>query len=244
MEPYIPFEGLIVTVYSSDSAPVALGCFKAALDFQSGLKNYLEYTYVLNPVYRAFLNDISSGAYLITDLMPKGYGEQVASSDLRIRIEDSEVLGYRTPGWPKNMTDVLGLIQLPDNMMIELDFITTHSNNQTGQCFKALKSMFPVLASAVRKHFETASHEIDTIGAQPSHEDRFQQFGKSTLTNREQSVVKMILTGHSSNSIALSLGISMPTVKTHRRNTYAKLNISSQAELFNLFIQTLVDSAA
>ncbi len=244
LEQVIPFDGLIVFLYKSKSAPSSLGCFKCALDFQPGLENYLKFTYVLNPVYRAFLGNIASGAYQITELMPEGYTEQVANSDLRIRIEDNEVIGYRTPGWPKNMTDVLGLIQLPGETMIEFDFITTQTDDQTGRCLEALKSVIPVLASAVRKHFEITPHELESSSAKPSHEDRFQGFGKSVLTRREQSVVKMILTGHSSNSIALSLEISMPTVKTHRRNVYAKLNISSQAELFNLFIRSLVDSAA
>jgi DNA-binding CsgD family transcriptional regulator len=37
------------------------------------------------------------------------------------------------------------------------------------------------------------------------------------------------------------LGISLPTVKTHRRNIYAKLQISSQVELFNLFVQKMME---
>ena len=46
----------------------------------------------------------------------------------------------------------------------------------------------------------------------------------------------LILKGHSSYSIAATLGVSPNTVKVHRRQAYAKLNISSQAELFHLFL--------
>jgi hypothetical protein len=60
-------------LYSKNSAPTALGWFGNALDFQTGLQNYLRYTYVLNPVYRAFQDNIASDANLITDLMPLGY---------------------------------------------------------------------------------------------------------------------------------------------------------------------------
>jgi DNA-binding CsgD family transcriptional regulator len=38
------------------------------------------------------------------------------------------------------------------------------------------------------------------------------------------------------------LGISSGTVRIHRRNIYAKLGISSQGELFALFIETLVNN--
>ena len=242
VEGVIPFEGLIVFLYSGESAPSSLGCFKGALDFQSGLENYLKYTYILNPVYRAFQDNIAADAYLITELMPKGYTQQIANSKLSIRIEDEEVIGYRTPGWPKNMTDVLGLVHLSDHRMIEFDFITAQAKDQTNRCYAGLKTIYPALASAVQKHFEFAAHEFDAINPGPSHEGRFQDFGKLTLTVREQAVAKLILTGHSSNSIALTLGISLPTVKTHRRNIYTKLNISSQAELFNLFVKSLIDS--
>ncbi len=241
IERVIPFEGLIVFLYSKTSAPTTLGCFGNALDFQTGLQNYLRYTYVLNPVYRAFQDNIASDAYLITDLMPLGYSQKIAKSDLPIRIDDSEAIGYLTPGWPKSMTDVLGLVHLPDNKMVEFDFITSQSGNQTKHCYAGLKKIYPVLSSALLKHFEFAAHDFDTSDAKPSLESRFQEFGQPDLTSREQSVVKMVLTGHSSNSIGLNLGISLPTVKSHRRNIYAKLKISTQAELFSLFVQSLLE---
>jgi len=241
VERVLPFEGLIVFLYSKSSAPTALGCFGNALDFQTGLQNYLRYTYVLNPVYRAFQNNIAPGAYMITDLMPHGYSQKVAKSDLRIRIDDAEAIGYLTPGWPKSMTDVLGLVHLPDNKMVEFDFITSQTGNQTERCYEGLKKIYPALSSALLKHFEFAAHDFDTSDAKPSLESRFQEFGQPDLTSREQSVVKMVLTGHSSNSIGLNLGISLPTVKSHRRNIYAKLKISTQAELFSLFVQSLLE---
>ncbi len=46
----------------------------------------------------------------------------------------------------------------------------------------------------------------------------------------------MILRGHSSLSISLHLGIAEGTVKNHRKHLYFKLGISSQSELFHLFV--------
>lgn len=54
------------------------------------------------------------------------------------------------------------------------------------------------------------------------------------LSEREAEVAALIVQGHSSRAIGLKLGISIQTVKVHRRNLYKKLSISSQSELFGL----------
>ena len=61
-------------------------------------------------------------------------------------------------------------------------------------------------------------------------------FGASVLTRRERQVVELVLLGHNTRLIAEKLGISIETVKLHRKHAYAKLDISSQAELFFLFM--------
>lgn len=54
------------------------------------------------------------------------------------------------------------------------------------------------------------------------------------LTGREQEIVNLLRSGHSTKSIALNLAISAGTVMVHRRNIYRKLSISSVVELVNL----------
>ncbi|MEC7762831.1 MAG: helix-turn-helix transcriptional regulator [Pseudomonadota bacterium] len=56
------------------------------------------------------------------------------------------------------------------------------------------------------------------------------------LSDREREVMSMMLKGHSNCSIALNLGITEGTVKIHRRNSYRKLSISSQVELFQMVL--------
>nr|WP_254868549.1 helix-turn-helix transcriptional regulator [Phaeobacter sp. HF9A] len=53
---------------------------------------------------------------------------------------------------------------------------------------------------------------------------------------REAEVAALIVQGHSSRAIGLKLGISVQTVKVHRRTLYKKLSISSQNELFGLLV--------
>lgn len=59
------------------------------------------------------------------------------------------------------------------------------------------------------------------------------------LTDREGEIIEMMLKGHSAKSVARLLGIEAGTVANHKRNIYAKLEIHSQAQLFDLFLRTL-----
>lgn len=59
----------------------------------------------------------------------------------------------------------------------------------------------------------------------------------SQLTLREAEICALIVLGHTVLAISLILGISTNTVATHRKRAYAKLNISSQTELFNVCLK-------
>jgi len=61
-------------------------------------------------------------------------------------------------------------------------------------------------------------------------------------TPRETEIVSLVLLGHSNASIGTILGISSETVKVHRRNLYAKIGISSQSELYQLFISHILSA--
>lgn len=59
----------------------------------------------------------------------------------------------------------------------------------------------------------------------------------SKLTTRELGVCARALLGLSSEGIGLDLGIKITSVQTYRKRAYAKLNISSQNELFGLCLK-------
>jgi len=67
----------------------------------------------------------------------------------------------------------------------------------------------------------------------------FERFGESSLTQRERQITQLLLRGHSSKSIARELNIAPGTVMVHKRNLFSKLGITSQYELFSLFIDEL-----
>lgn len=59
------------------------------------------------------------------------------------------------------------------------------------------------------------------------------------LSPREFEVIDLILHGHTTDSIAQALHLSRGTIKNYRRRLYAKLDISSERELFLAYIEGL-----
>ena len=64
---------------------------------------------------------------------------------------------------------------------------------------------------------------------------QFQTF-ESALTPRERQIVELILKGYPTTLIAEKLSLSRGTVKTHRRRIYDKLDITTERELFLMYI--------
>lgn len=67
----------------------------------------------------------------------------------------------------------------------------------------------------------------------------------STFVSAQSILVDDYLLGphqlHSSDSVARSLGIAVETVRIHRRNVTGKLQISSQQELFAIFLKRITE---
>ena len=55
------------------------------------------------------------------------------------------------------------------------------------------------------------------------------------LSTRERELVQLMLAGHPTATIAERLGITVGTVKNHRRRIYEKLDITTERELFLQF---------
>ena len=111
-----------------------------------------------------------------------------------------------------------------------------------------MQSVFPFVASVVRRHWTNLGQqfgsEAEVQGAQrPLRDlsDDLGNFGAGILTVREREIAAFTLKGQSAESAGQILGISPGTVRIHRRNIYAKLQINSQGELFSRFLRTLTD---
>ena len=109
-----------------------------------------------------------------------------------------------------------------------------------------LQLIEPIVSAALRKLWDAWSdrhsgHERD-LSIDQRLKQCFERFGETTLTQREREITQLLLRGHSSKSVARELDIAPGTVMVHKRNLFAKLGITSQYELFSLFIDSLAAS--
>lgn len=203
------------------------------------LELFIAGTYLLNPFYNAFLGGLTSGVYLMRDLAPDNYLGSDFHRGLDIRRHDDEELGYRTHGWPEGMEELIIAIDLPGGEMAEISLSRIRNEGGFDQAsIDRLRLAHPLIAAIFRRLWTHLAR--GETRPQPRPIDHlFTDFGRGVLSPREREVALLILKGHSSESIGYHLGISTATVKTHRLKLYAKLNLSTQQELFSAFLQSL-----
>ena len=63
------------------------------------------------------------------------------------------------------------------------------------------------------------------------------------LTPRERDIVRLILAGFPSAKIAERLGVSVNTIKNHKKRMYRKLDITTERELILIFANILFHGA-
>ena len=93
-----------------------------------------------------------------------------------IWVDDQETIGYRTPGWPKHMAEIIGLIWLPNGSMVELWFLNVQNECQVQRCYAKLTELFPGLSTAFAKHFEFCKQDSETAMANPNLQSRILEF--------------------------------------------------------------------
>ncbi len=209
-----------------------------------GLANYLESTYVLNPVYSAHRNGLRQGVYRIGELAPDAYLSSEHYRAFKIKRMASEEIGYVTENWPAGMEELVLAVDLPAGRLGEISLSRAASLGGFDQgAIGILRSNISVIGSVFRLFWRQSLAQTPAPLSATSVEDLLDRFGKSRLSPRECEVAQLILKGHSSLSIGALLGISETTVKSHRQNLYAKLGIGSQFELFAEFVKSLSHSA-
>jgi DNA-binding CsgD family transcriptional regulator len=237
----VPFELVAVFVYCGRSRPVNVYDNFELADAKKGIAAYVENTYVLNPFYQAQLRGIPDGVYRIRDLAPDAFFESEYYRSYRAIPSESEEIGYITEDWPQGMEEIDIAVNLQPDVVTEISVYRSfrHRGFRDDELAR-LAQVVPVIAALLRKYWVAHGAAGMRASSRDSRvDDAFANFGKRLLSDREREVTRLILRGHSSASICFNLGISLGTVKTHRKNAYAKLNISSQSELLSMFLQSL-----
>lgn len=225
----VPVDYPCLIVYEKERKPCWL---YGALSDKKSMEYFLSAPYLLDPFYRAGIDGIESGCYHLRDIAPPGF-------------KQSEYYrNYYVPA--AHWDDEVGYIIQID----EVCFVNIALGRLAGSPrFKRreiilLNTIEPVISGLMERYFNNVEGRSIGRNAQESKlnlclEAAFRNFGISLLTKREYEVIHCLLRGHNTKSIAKRLDISIATIKLHRSNAYKKLDISTQSELFSIFLDSL-----
>jgi DNA-binding CsgD family transcriptional regulator len=236
----VDFDQSCVLFYPSGGSPLLLHDNLQGISEPGAMHSYLSGTYLLDPVYTACAHGQATGLYRMSELAPDAFfeGDYFNSPDVHPCISmQSGTLAE----------EIVFICALPGighlaYSLMRLNASPVFSAAQF-EGFQCSQTMVNVL---LRRHYQDVCTHVDSSGvALREHlNSAFSRFAADQLTPREQLIVSMILRGHSSLSISLHLGIAEGTVKNHRKHLYCKLGISSQSELFHLFVNFVLSHTA
>ncbi len=235
----VPFDYSVFFAYRGQERPLCLFDTFTPQQRIVFVTDYQVGPYLLDPFYQACGERIEPGLYRLREIAPDRFYHAEYYRSYYRRTGLSEEIGF--------------IIALPDDVMLVISLMRAGNS----ACFSdrdmnKLRRAEPILHAAAAQHWNSLGKErgdeIKADSAVASFDmhvvSAFENFGSTILTRREREVVGMVLRGHSSESIGRHFGISTGTVKIHRKNIYAKLDISSQSELFSQFISYLSGKGA
>lgn len=228
---------VMVFAYRDEGRPMALG---DTLDTELRrilITDYLNGPFVLDPFFQAILDGTRNGCHRLLDVAPDRFRQSEYFRAHYGRTRIGEEVGF--------------FFELPDGLVGVLSFARWRGHPAlTRQEMELLRAIEPALVGLCVRHWADAAGRCDgatsgrasrsaTEAGPPSLARALERFGASRLSNREREIVTYVLQGHSTESIARNLDISPGTVKIHRKNIYRKLGISTQAQLFALFLSSI-----
>lgn len=236
----IDFESSVVFVYRGRASPIHIYDTFPGPQARAGIVNYVTSTYVLNPLFNAYRCGLKTGVYRLRDLASEGSVDSPLFRKYKICATSSEEIGYLTDGWPPGREELCIAMELPAGECAELTLSRKSSHGGfSDKDIASLSPIIPFLTSTVRHYWRHARLMYLSSKPDTAADDALRAFGRDFLSPRERELAQLLLRGHSSTSVGLRLGISTTTVKTHRKNLYAKLGIATQFEFFSLFRASL-----
>ncbi len=192
-------------------------------------ETYFTSFYQDDPIYRAYMGGADTGCYKIIDLAPD-LQSRPYFRDYYACTRISHEIDFLFP----RFDGFAVVIWLGSH-----DYGPHPVSPDPG----AAAALQPLLRSAIERHVELAGVDVDAnvhrTSIARSIDHAFDHFASTLVSEREREVLQFTLRGYSASLTAARLGISLGTVKNHRKSIHRKLEISSQAELLSLFLHAL-----
>ncbi len=230
----VPFDYSVIFAYRGQERPICPYDTFTPEQRIVFVTDYLEGPYLLDPFYQVYVDRMEPGLYRLREIAPDRFYHSEYFRSYYRRTGLAEEIGF--------------MVSLPHDMMLVISLMRAGTSAPfSDRDMNKLRRMEPIVHASAARHWRNLGYlrfgEAEAETARPPLNlqltSAFENFGEGVLTRREREVVRMVLRGHSSNSIGRQFQITTGTVKIHRKNIYAKLGISSQSELFSHFISYL-----
>lgn len=225
----VPCDDATVLVYPGTDLPIIEYSEMPQGATRSTLDVYVKGAFLLDPFYLAATRDRSFGAFRLRDLAPKDFKSSDYYKTWYLHCGYQDECGYLIPVGTEGFVNIaLGKNQPRASF--------------TKSELAVLTDIRPAVETLCQQHWVNARSKSPGVNLRGQLHAALNSFGSSLLTEREAQVIKLVLHGHSTKTLAEKLSISMETVKLHRKHAYAKLEVSSQAELFYLFLDSVMSA--
>ncbi|MFZ6046286.1 LuxR C-terminal-related transcriptional regulator [Pseudomonas sp. CR3202] len=236
----VPIESVLLGLECKGLAPRPLYQCGIPAEYREALiERYYARGYLLDPFCLAMENGLAEGFYHLSEIAPDDFfnSEYYRTNYLKCgSVEDAHFI-----------------VDLGGQRKVSLCVYQGRSGARFSEAELALlRTTYPLVRELMRQFDERGGlvrcldgrGSASLRGGAPAGlnqqiREAFMNFGSDRLTEREREIAHLLLRGHSVKSSAKVLEISPETVRMHRKNLYTKLEISSQAELFALFIDWL-----
>lgn len=227
----VPTNNVMVILYPSKKLPLIEYNDLPPENRRSIADQYVNGAFLLDPFYIAARKGGLNGFFHLCDIVPEHFEKCEYNSSYFKYSGLSDECGYLVQfGEGKEEFVIVSLGQIDTRRQFSQDDLDN------------LTATSPLVESLVKHHWDSSSDESENhFDMRKRLETALDSFGTSFLTDRENQTVQMILHGYANKAIAEKLNISIETVKLHRKNAYAKLDLGTQGELFNLFINSLMN---
>lgn len=226
---WVDFDSSAAAYFHGDYKPLVLHEDVSYPWRENRFDTYIKGAYLLDPFYLAYRESLGAGLYSLAELVPEGFERSEYFQTYYLYAHLADEIAFLVP------TEDGGAVIMSIHRKEGLPPFSREERS-------LLYSCQPLIGALMAKYWQFQH------GAFPQHgEHRIGQalqaalhnFGRSLLTTRECEVLQLMLRGHSNKSAADKLQIAPGTVKIHKEKIYAKLDISTQSELFHLFIDAV-----
>ncbi len=218
-----------IWLYHRDLPPQVLYHEIPAAAVTAQITTYLEGPYREDPFYQTSMNQPRSKFYRLSRITAGKLRETEYYRDY-----------YADTG---TVDEAIYLSRLQAGSVINLCMMRLPRHGAfTEQEYETLYLLAEPISELIKSHSEHDEFAVTHL-IQPGIDHQidlaFRTFGASMLSPREKDVLELMLRGYGTDTSADRLGIALETVRRHRKSIYRKLDVSSQTDLFSLFINSL-----